>query len=268
MGRDNLAETFQYRLAELCEQKQEERATDGLVATQKAIAEEIGIKGSDLTKYLNGGNLPNANTLVKIARYFDVTTDYLLGLTESPYTAPEKRRFQELTGLSTQATEVLLRVSKDPYFYTKLVERKKRQGQQPTPDECLEAASERSRAQQIILEEYAEELLRSGTIEDIEEVYRRKAGAELAERLAKWKSVFVQGYVVDRGLLSRLITSEHFLDFMSALMRCTNAGEDYIPEGAVLADIPTRDKARMEVQWYAGQIAEEFLTEEGGLNGK
>ena len=46
------------------------------------IGKEIGLSSGIISKWKNGG-IPNGETLMKLARYFNVSTDYLLGL--SPY---------------------------------------------------------------------------------------------------------------------------------------------------------------------------------------
>ena len=45
------------------------------------VAKELGISSAVLTKWKNGISYPNGEFLIKIAKYFNVTTDYLLGLT-------------------------------------------------------------------------------------------------------------------------------------------------------------------------------------------
>lgn len=47
--------------------------------TQKEVAEGIGIGQGTYKNYETGAREPNNATLVAIANYFDVTTDYLLG---------------------------------------------------------------------------------------------------------------------------------------------------------------------------------------------
>ncbi len=46
------------------------------------IGKEIGLSSGIISKWKNGG-IPNGETLMKLANYFDVSVDYLLGL--SPY---------------------------------------------------------------------------------------------------------------------------------------------------------------------------------------
>lgn len=43
------------------------------------VAAEIGIGSATLTKWKNG-TIPNGETLIKVAKYFNVSVDYLLGL--------------------------------------------------------------------------------------------------------------------------------------------------------------------------------------------
>ena len=50
--------------------------------TQEEVANAIGVAKSTFAKYDRGEREPNFATLVKIAQYFDTTTDYLLGLSQ------------------------------------------------------------------------------------------------------------------------------------------------------------------------------------------
>ena len=46
---------------------------------QKDVAEKIKVSRTTYVKYENGDSEPNQETIVKLATFFDVTTDYLLG---------------------------------------------------------------------------------------------------------------------------------------------------------------------------------------------
>lgn len=52
--------------------------------TQKDMAEETKIPQTTYSCYENGKTTPDANTLIKLADYFHVTIDYILGH-EIPY---------------------------------------------------------------------------------------------------------------------------------------------------------------------------------------
>jgi transcriptional regulator with XRE-family HTH domain len=48
--------------------------------TQETLAIELGLRGkSSIANYESGLRNPDYDTLIKIANYFGVTTDYLLG---------------------------------------------------------------------------------------------------------------------------------------------------------------------------------------------
>ena len=46
------------------------------------VAKELGISSGILSRWKNEGSTPNGDSLTKIANYFNVSTDYLLGLTD------------------------------------------------------------------------------------------------------------------------------------------------------------------------------------------
>ncbi len=47
------------------------------------LANEIGVDKHAIIFWENETNEPKANYIVKLAKYFDVSTDYLLGLTDN-----------------------------------------------------------------------------------------------------------------------------------------------------------------------------------------
>lgn len=75
----------------------EKKAKTGL--TNNEIADEIGIGQAQLSKILNQKIELGISSLVKIANYFKVSTDYLLGLTKLRSTTKEFKTIYEVTGL-------------------------------------------------------------------------------------------------------------------------------------------------------------------------
>lgn len=61
---------------------QEQRLKKG--KTQIEMAEFLGVKLRAYQYYESEGRNPTLDSLVALADYFDVTTDYLLGRTETP----------------------------------------------------------------------------------------------------------------------------------------------------------------------------------------
>lgn len=58
--------------------------------TQTQLAQAIGASQGNISDWKKGRSFPKSDVLAKIADYFDVSTDYLLGRTDdpSPGTAP------------------------------------------------------------------------------------------------------------------------------------------------------------------------------------
>ena len=51
---------------------------------KKKIAESIGISVMAYYRYETGERMPDGNTIIKLCRFFNVSADYLLGLTDEP----------------------------------------------------------------------------------------------------------------------------------------------------------------------------------------
>lgn len=58
---------------------------------QKEVADDLNISRSTYSQYETEKRAPDFNTLCKLANYFNVTTDYLLGRTEDP-TPPDLQK--------------------------------------------------------------------------------------------------------------------------------------------------------------------------------
>ena len=54
---------------------------------QKELAHHLHVGHGTISNYENGIHCPDLDTLCKIAQYYGVTTDYLIGLTDCPYPA-------------------------------------------------------------------------------------------------------------------------------------------------------------------------------------
>lgn len=52
--------------------------------SQEALGKIIGVKRYSVYTYEKGRNYPDIPRLIALADYFDVTTDYLLGRTDTP----------------------------------------------------------------------------------------------------------------------------------------------------------------------------------------
>lgn len=88
---------FYDRVSELCKDHG---------VSMAAVAREIGLSNS-ATTYWKRGSVPKGDTLQKLADYFGVSTDYLLGKTDFPY--PDMTGRTERYEPWTQADEMVLR---------------------------------------------------------------------------------------------------------------------------------------------------------------
>ena len=78
---------------------------------QYELAEAIGVKKSTICTYTKGNSLPKLEIINKIAEYFKVTTNYLLGKTEeTTYTAEQ---ICNLLGIDEKASEHLYSLRHD-----------------------------------------------------------------------------------------------------------------------------------------------------------
>ena len=71
--------------------------------TQKQIADRIGLAISAVSSYESGTRYPSYDVLVKLARIFHVSTDYLLGMTNT--------RNIDVTGLTDDEIELIVRLT-------------------------------------------------------------------------------------------------------------------------------------------------------------
>lgn len=72
-----------------------------------AVADNLGITRQSLAQYRDGNNIPDIVILGRMADYFGVTTDYLLGRTEVKSADYDAQKFCESTGLSEVVFEYL-----------------------------------------------------------------------------------------------------------------------------------------------------------------
>lgn len=86
--------TFKNRFLELCGSK-----------TQQTIAEAIGVSRATVGYYMSGDRSPDIEILSRIAKYFDVTSDYLLGLSDNK--KAKNTDIGERLGLSDEVIESL-----------------------------------------------------------------------------------------------------------------------------------------------------------------
>ena len=71
--------------------------------TQKELAQYLGVKPNLVSYWCNGERTPDIERIAKIAQFLDVSSDYLLGLVDTPETNKDIKAINRFTGLSEKA---------------------------------------------------------------------------------------------------------------------------------------------------------------------
>lgn len=74
---------------------------------QKELAKHIGVTDNTVSYYLSGERCPDIEKLIEIAKFLNVSTDYLLGASNVKTTDTELKSICEYTGLSETAVNRL-----------------------------------------------------------------------------------------------------------------------------------------------------------------
>ena len=82
----------------------ESHPKDGHSTTYKALGEAVGVRQQTISQYASGQTQPTADVVLRIAKFFDVSVDYLLTGVSS-----YNKGYTEELGLSEQAVECLKR---------------------------------------------------------------------------------------------------------------------------------------------------------------
>lgn len=80
---------------------------------RQAIADEMGCDVSTVTKHYNGTRNLTIDFIVMYARYFNVSSDYLLGLSDVRTVSPDTAMICRVTGLDDKAVQTLSEIN-DP----------------------------------------------------------------------------------------------------------------------------------------------------------
>ena len=96
---DNYNTVFAKRLRELIE-------STGV--SQAELANSVGVTRQAINSYTLGNTVPNSDVLTDIAKYFDVSSDYLLGLIDIKSNDTTIKSICEETGLSDKSVNLLI----------------------------------------------------------------------------------------------------------------------------------------------------------------
>lgn len=74
---------------------------------QAELAGELGVTRQAISTYMDGSASPNLEKFKKICEIFKVSSDYMLGLSNSNSLVTEERNCSDMTGLNTNSIQVL-----------------------------------------------------------------------------------------------------------------------------------------------------------------
>lgn len=96
--------------------------------TQAELAAVLNLDASSISKYEKADVSPSADVLLKIAQYFDVPTDYLLGLPDKKNSpAPDRASEEELQKLRELVKELSPQQQEELYRYGKYLASQRRE---------------------------------------------------------------------------------------------------------------------------------------------
>lgn len=91
--------------------------------TVRSLAKDLNVSVGVLSDWQNGNKTPRGDSIMKLAEYFGVTADYLLGLTDASVMDTDIRISCDTTGLSEKAVKILSGMEKsDVEKLSKLIE--------------------------------------------------------------------------------------------------------------------------------------------------
>lgn len=94
----NINEDFGNRLREIIEKRKKETGQN-----LRAVAKDLDVSLGVLSDWQNGNKTPRGDSIAKLAKYFGVSADYLLGLTEAQTVDTDLRAVSDYTGLTENA---------------------------------------------------------------------------------------------------------------------------------------------------------------------
>lgn len=85
-----------------CFQENLKRLMSSRNFSMKALSDEVGITSATISRYLSGNRTPDLQQIIKIAEYFNVSIDWLLGINGDKFDIMPKE-IQDIAHLYTLA---------------------------------------------------------------------------------------------------------------------------------------------------------------------
>lgn len=85
---------------------------------QKDLAKELNVTDNTVSYFCSGSRIPNTIQIIEIAKFLEVSTDYLLGNAKEPTTDVKMQSVIQYTGLSESSLQTIMYVNKnDTYLH-------------------------------------------------------------------------------------------------------------------------------------------------------
>ena len=110
MGKTINMDKYNARFATTLREFMQESPKTGGKVTQKELADYLEVRPQTVSLYCTGESLPDCETVMKIADFFEVTADYMITGRK-----PENKPVRDMLGLSENAVQCL-RLVNDGYF--------------------------------------------------------------------------------------------------------------------------------------------------------
>lgn len=105
---ENEEKLFSKKLTELMKQKK---------VTQKQLAKELNIRPQTVSSYVKARTIPNCIIIKRISQFFNVSADFMVGLSEIKTNDINARSIHEITGISEENVEQILKMKNDGTIY-------------------------------------------------------------------------------------------------------------------------------------------------------
>ncbi|MCX4355788.1 MAG: helix-turn-helix transcriptional regulator [Oscillospiraceae bacterium] len=85
--------------------------------TIKGLAADMGITASTLTRYIHGYRIPELSYIIALSRYFNVSIDWLVGVTTDKYNGlpDEVKEVADLYQVSSDSDRLVINAVLDKY---------------------------------------------------------------------------------------------------------------------------------------------------------
>lgn len=247
------------RIVELREEKGE---------TQQELADAIGITRQSLSRYEIAARTINVDVLGALARHFEVSADYLLGLSDVKSTEQDMKVACEVTGLTEKAIEnikisfrnVPPDVARFMSFHLELLEFSQKENDEKESDTILDILHEVDPiAKKIIIDFLESDEFVSILVNIVSAVISNKEQhAEADKTLNEYKLNHIKEFADGYKALTERLHNKHKLNLLEIYDTSSQFVEEY--DGAWILE--AIEKENMEYQQEVTDNAQHHETQE------